>query len=380
MTDRERFEHTFSHLRASDELFAEVMNMTVYEKKRGRAYSRRVVALAAAVVAVLALGVTAYATDLFGFRALEVPESAGQVSISQPQEVAPGLDPVIGEKVELSRQAWSEWESYRENNAPEQPVPFRPENEPEGTTALEAVENPDGSYTIIYLVGVEEAGRLIITAEEYNYMVEYMDAQAKGYDGYDWNYRIRTAADAMKLEEIAGKYGLALRGPLTVAYSSETAAELGMPAGGANYYTNAELCELTATEMGNGGNIFRSVPVGFDKVYWFDEGTFAVSFYVDLPSGGRRLTCYSYNSMYSTLSSGREVMGDVNKAEFNSREYTTADGTVLSVLENSTEAYLYVFLENSFFAQHIYAMDSSPITQEDVNHVADYLNYHLISQ
>ena len=140
------------------------------------------------------------------------------------------------------------------------------------------------------------------------------------------------------------------------------------------------LCELTATEMGNSGNIFRSVPVGFDKVYWFDEGTFAVSFYVDLPSGGRRLTCYSYNSMYSTLSSGREVMGDVNKAEFNSREYTTADGTVLSVLENGTEAYLYVFLENSFFAQHIYAMDSSPITQEDVNHVADYLNYHLISQ
>ena len=165
MTDRERFEHTFSHLRASDELFAEVMNMTVYEKKRGRAYSRRVVALAAAVVMVLALGVTAYATDLFGFRALEVPESAGQVSISQPQEVAPGLDPVIGEKVELSRQAWNEWETYRENTVPEQPVPFRPENEPEGTTALEAVENPDGSYTIIYLVGVEEAGRLIITAE-----------------------------------------------------------------------------------------------------------------------------------------------------------------------------------------------------------------------
>ena len=70
MTDRERFENTFSHLRASDELFTEVMNMTVYEKNSRRGYSRRVVAVAAAVVMVLALGVTAYATDLFGFRAL----------------------------------------------------------------------------------------------------------------------------------------------------------------------------------------------------------------------------------------------------------------------------------------------------------------------
>ena len=72
-------------------------------------------------------------------------------------------------------------------------------------------------------------------------------------------------------------------------------------------------------------------------------------------------------------------MGEIDKAEYNSREYTTADGTVLSVLENGTEAYLYVFLENAFFAQHIYAQDGSAITQEDVNYVADYLNYSLIS-
>ena len=107
-------------------------------------------------------------------------------------------------------------------------------------------------------------------------MVEYMDMQARGYDGYDWNYRIRTAADAMKLEEIAARYGLALRGPMTVVYSRETAAELGMTATGNLYYTNAEIAEFSASKMGCAGNIFNAVPAGFDKAYWFDEGTFCV--------------------------------------------------------------------------------------------------------
>ena len=157
------------------------------------------------------------------------------------------------------------------------------------------------------------------------------------------------------------------------ALSSETGG-----ISGAGFLTNQQLAEKTA-EMGCAGNIFYETPVGFDKVYWFGEGTFCVSYYVDLPSSGERVTCYGYNSMYSTLSSGYEVVApELNLDSFSEYSHTAPDGTELNILFNGRKAYIYVYLENSFFAMHI--RSENGMTEEDVNYIADTLNYSLIGQ
>ena len=179
--------------------------------------------------------------------------------------------------------------------------------------------------------------------------------------------------DADKLEEIAAKYGLKLRKGHQLLWSSETT---GMS--GAGFITNQQLAEKTA-EIGCAGNIFYETPVGFDKVYWYDEGTFCVSYYVDLPSSGERVTCYGYNSMYSTLSSGKEVINwERNLDAFTQRSHTAPDGTELSILSNGRDAYIYVYLENSFFAMHVHSEEG--VTEEDMNYIADTLKYSLIGQ
>lgn len=100
---------------------------------------------------------------------------------------------------------------------------------------------------------------------------------------------------------------------------------------------------------------------------------------MDLPSSGERVTCYGYNSMYSTLSSGKEVINwEEDIDSFAQRSHTTPDGTELTILSNGINAYIYVYLENSFFAMHI--RSEKGITEEDVNYIADGLNYSLIGQ
>lgn len=340
----------------------------------------RILLVAAALAMVLGIGVgAAYVTDFFGFRALIMEDKLSAddpaqkvVSLTQPQGSPENMDAAIAEKLSINEQAWAEWREYKTTSLDitEEPEAFK--NVPEGTCRMEVEESAEG-YTAQYY---DENDELIkeapMSAEEYEAMRAYDETMASGgIAGYDFNYNVGTNEEAEKLEEIAAKYGLKLRGEHQIALSSET---MGLE--GEGYYTNAQLCEMTA-DMGNGGNIFNEVPVGFDKVYWFDEGSFCVSFYAILPSSGEEVTCYSYNSMYGTLSSGNEVVSEVKEEEFTSREYTTSDGTVLTILENGSEAYIYAFLENSFFAQRI---GTANMTAEDVNCVADMINYSLIGK
>jgi hypothetical protein len=67
MKDRELFQETFSHLHASADTMMEVKKRMNPKEKRSRAWlTKRAVTLALAAALLLALGVTAYATDLFG--------------------------------------------------------------------------------------------------------------------------------------------------------------------------------------------------------------------------------------------------------------------------------------------------------------------------
>ena len=111
-------------------------------------------------------------------------------------------------------------------------------------------------------------------------------------------------------------------------------------------------------------------------MYYFDEGTFCISYDQEL-SDGRHVNCYGYNSMYATLSSGREVVSRITDPEqFLVRTHTAPDGTELIILQKEKEAFLYVYLSNSFFEMHIQGDDI--LSEADVDAVADNLNYGRI--
>jgi len=353
-------------------------------KSRKNTKGLLLVAVVAAMVMALAIGgVAAYVLGMDALLRPNKTEFDGQtyeeISLTQPQswdETA--LDATVVEKLENNKKAWAEWADYKANNLD---VPVEPRayaESPEGTNGFECVENEDGSYTVQYWKYDESSvpvpiKELIITAEEYEYMNEYQEIMTKGYGEYDFKYGINSAAEAMKLEEIAAKYGLKLRGNQNAAFSSETTGQSGP-----QFFTNAQLAAKTA-QIGCRENLFTETPVGFDKMYWFDEGTFCVSYYVNLPSNGKQVTCYGYNSRYGTLSSGAEVYNwEVDASGFDSRNYVTTDGTEVTVLSNRTSAYIYVYLEDSFFVEHIYGLEECDITDDDLNYIADYLKYSVI--
>ena len=93
--------------------------------------SRRIFTIALAAALILSLAVAAYATDLFGLRAILIKDDSltaykwvdngdgtrrpvenpngGFVSITQPQDVPDELPAGIREKIENSEKAWAEW-------------------------------------------------------------------------------------------------------------------------------------------------------------------------------------------------------------------------------------------------------------------------------
>ena len=273
----------------------------------------------------LAVTAAAYAADLFGIRALLVP-SEGRVSLTQFQAIPGDLPPETYAKAENFLDAWAEWKAWR---------------------------------------------------DEY---IEKYDPKGSVGCGYDTGYGVRDETMGKMLEQIAAEHGLALQGGVragyvNVAWSSDTTGLTGE-----GFYTNEELAELTASFAGS-GSIFAETPVGFDKVYWFPEGNFCVSWYYELP-GGEWITCYGCNSRYDVLTNSREVgtAALVDSASFKARSHTAPDGTELTILSNGQEAYIYAWLENSFFAERVYPPDDAELTDEALDEIADTLIYSRIGK
>lgn len=369
----------------------------------------RITLLAAVIASLLTVG--AYAKGFLGSKAIIIPESASGsgdtlVSITQPQAVPEEMDSEINKKVENAREAWREWRSWRETSPdiPHEPAVFSP---PEGASASNYVENDDGGLTIYFF---DEAGIAKIhedengepdfsaatpvavrtaTAEEAAAEEAWHQYVRSEYGDYDFNYDIHTETEAKKLEEIAAKYGLRLRHGSTLLWSKETTEEADAEFNaqfGTDYHTdtsdprfltNRELCKRIS-DVACHGSLFREIPRSFDKVYYYDEGTFCVS-YDHALSEGRRVRCYGYNSMYSTLSSGREVVSRITDPDtYQTRTHTAPDGTELTILQKGSEAFLYVYLEQSFFEMHI--TSDSNLSDADVDAVADNLNYSNIGK
>jgi len=368
--------------RIDDSYIQEVVSCMNYKNGISvRRYMRSLLVATLIVSLFAAMGAAAYAADFLGIRTLLRPGNVefdgteySEISISQPQAIPDDMNSKVTAKLENSRLAWEEWNEYKKQANEQIRIPEAFQNEPDNVSAMEVQENDDGTWTCIYMSGTEVIEQRVISNEEYEYMLEFMEMTSKGYDsGYDFNYGVDNAEQAEKLEEIAAKYGLKLRGEAKLAFSSDTTGQTG-----ANFYTNEELAAMTA-DFGCAGNIFSSTPAGFDKVYWFDEGSFAVSYYLEAPSNGEQLRCYGYNSMYSTLSSGAEVYNwEEDAGSFTEQNHTAPDGTELTILSNGKDAYIFAWLENSFYAQHVWG--DNGIDDADLEYVADFINYSLIGK
>ena len=335
------------------------------KERKAKMKAKRVITLALAAALLLGLGAVAYAAGWIGPRAIVVQEveEGGVVSLTQPQETPEDLDPAVEDGLASSRAAWAEWQAWKNSDErnPDLPPVF---TKPEGARARSIDDNGDGTYTVIFMGDTDVIEERIATQEELDAYVDAFEGDEGFQSRYDFTYDCRSAAEEQKLEEIAAKYGLRLRGSGTRFYSRETfetmdewfnaqyGANLHGDYSGPQYLTDAEITSLVAEQCCR-GDFFRETPLGYDKFYYFDEGSFAVSWY-PIFTPERQATCYVYNASYGTLFSGNEVGGIAFDLDsFAERSHTCPDGTVFTVLESPEQAYFYVYLENSYLCGSI---------------------------
>ena len=337
---------------------------------------KRIITFVLAAALILAMGAVAYAADLFGIRAMFMRNTSsadnsnsGYVSFTQPQDVPEEMDAGIRAKIDNSTKAWAEWEAWRKDNGI-----FEPESckAPEHTTSSTVEKNDDGTYTMIFYSGIdekEEIERRIVSAEDYQAFEAYWEAIAKGDTGYDFNYHVYSQEMADKLESIAANYGLKLRHQRISMFQNHD--EVAM------FSTREEITARINEICAGGKSFFRTEPTGYDKFYYFDEGTFAVSFYTTDNLTNTGTSCYIYNSPYATMSSGYEIFEEVgDPSAFTVRNHTTPDGTDLTVLQNGTDYYAYVYLENSFVTVHI--MQLNGLSDAEIDSILDMVDFSTI--
>ena len=354
-----------------------------------RRTSRRFAAMLIAACLLLSLGLVAYAADLFGIRALLIKrddmsptrsENGAFVSITQPQEVPEEMSTEIKAKIDNSTKAWAEWDAWREDNRPSRPEVFL---EPEGCDMTDIIENGDGTYAVIFRDAVlthDDSGEVVdaeyvemerrtATAEEYEREMEHMLAGSQSYPGYDFNYDVTTAEAAEKLEEIAAKYGLELRRERNAMYQNF---------GSFTQFNSLEEITAKINEVCAGGkSFFRTEPTGYDKFYYFNEGTFAVSFFTTDDMTNEGTYCYLYNSPYGTLSSGFEIVGEIEDADaMSTYTHATPDGTELTVLHNGADMFAYVYLENSFVTMSFHQLKG--LSADEINAIIDMVDFGVI--
>lgn len=337
---------------------------------------KRIITFALAAALILAMGAVAYAADLFGIRAMFMKNTSsadnpnsGYVSFTQPQDVPEEMDESVRAKIDNATKAWAEWEAWRLENGIYEPESCKA---PENTSSSTVEENADGTYTMIFFSdsnSENEIERRTVSAEDYKASEAYWVAVAKGFSGYDFPYHVYTQGMADKLESIAANYGLKLRHQRTSMFQNHDEV--------AEFSTREEITARINEICAGGKSFFRTDPTGYDKFYYFDEGTFAVSFFTTENMTNTGTYCYLYNSPYGTLSSGFEIFTEVKDiSAFTVRYHTTPDGTRLTVLQNGTEMYAYVYLENSFVTLHITQLEG--LSETEIDTILDMVNYSAI--
>ena len=360
---------------------------------------RRVLMTAAIVALLAALCAAAYAVDLLGLRALKLDpgdypvydyeqqpdgtwiqsekDEAVTISLTQPQEIPEELPENIKQAIRNTQQATEEWTEFMRSD--DSQFEFL-RNQPEGYFRIADTDNGDGTYTIEYQRLTD--GKWI-TIDTRTASAADVNEWKNGFAGDYKYYNVRNHIQAQKLEELAAKYDLNLRRDGHIILSGDTSRAFEEKRGReykpSEYdMTNREI-ERTLAEEICGGEVFSVSPTGYDKVYYYDEGTFAVSFYFDGEdaSDGSK-NCYLYNSMYSSLS-GNELKDIVFDPDgYTVREYTAHDGTRVTVMTNGNSVYAYAYLEKSFVTMQFWLEDGC--TETEVDRALDMINYTKLTK
>ncbi len=365
---------------------------------------RRILTLALAAALILSLAAAAYATGFFGLKAILIEDDSltaykwtdngngtrspaenpdgGFVSITQPQDAPDDLDPQIREKIQNSEKAWAEWKEWNDANKLIMPAVYQP---PEGCMNQDEEENEDGTWTVYFYGSLEpvtdEKGNIIdytngeilekrsATAEEHAQMEQLQSVAGMGYPGYDYKYNVTDDKGAAKLEEIASRYGLQLRKKQNALYQN-----FGEQTG---FLSRGELTRKIDEIAGGNHRFFRVEPTGYDKFYYWDEGTFCVSFYTTEDFSNAGTSCYLYNSPYGTLSSGYEIISEVQDVHaFATRTHITPDGTEVTVLQNGSDMFAYSYLENSFVNMQIFQPNG--LSEAELDAIIDMVDFSVI--
>ena len=337
---------------------------------------KRIITFALVAALIFAFGAVAYAADFFGIRAMLMKNSAqndnpdsGYVSFTQPQDVPEEINENVRAKIDNSTKAWEEWTAWSRENGIYEPESCKA---PEGTKTSTVEENNDGTVIMIFYSDANcenEIEQRIVSAEDYKAFEAYWEARARGFSGYDYMYGVYAQEMADKLEIIAASYGLKLRHQRTSMFQKRDAI--------AEYSTPEEITSRINEVCAGGKSFFRTEPTGYDKFYYFDEGTFAISFYTTENQTNTGTSCYLYNSPYGTLSSGFEIYDVVeNINAFATRYHITPDGTKLTVLQNGSDIYAYIYLSNSFVTLHI--MQLNGLTEAEIDAILDMVDFSTI--
>lgn len=377
--------------------------------------------LIAAVIASL-MTVTALASEFYGFGSLVREEREQLMAQEQPDgsldsstvtvydigQTRPYEGPDWAmEWVDKAQEAFSEWRSYKEEKLDAYYREKLPnlkdiltisDNGGPGYDGIDVQDNGDGTYTFTlwryeedpdnlapdifgnmvpaYKEVLDPATSVTVDQAEKEAFDEEMLRMATlgGYGDYHHIYGVADAEEAEKLEELAAEYGLSLRSGQVTKYAGDD-SDQGL---------NQSLGQAVGS-----GDIYREAPE-FDHYSTFQSGSFQSAANITL-SDGRKLSTYLCSTAYGEMVDGWELGGFTVREDepMSTRSYTAADGTELTISQNSSQAIVYAYLDKSYITMtmEINSYRSPGVPEPDfsldeaaVNYGADFINYKNIGK
>ena len=406
--------------RAMEQAKAQPSERGSRRNKGGGKKLRRTLLIAAVIASFMT--VTALASEFYGFGSLVREEREQLMAQEQPDgsldsstvtvydigQTRPYEGPDWAmEWVDKAQEAFSEWRSYKEEKLDAyyreklsnlKDILTISDNGGPGYDGIDVQDNGDGTYTFTlwryeedpdnlapdifgnmapaYKEVLDPATSVTVDQAEKEAFDEEMLRMATlgGYGDYHHIYGVADAEGAEKLEELAAEYGLSLRSGQVTKYAGDDSDE-GL---------NQSLGQAVGS-----GDIYREAPE-FDHYSTFQSGSFQSAANITL-SDGRKLSTYLCSTAYGEMVDGWELGGFTVREDepMSTRSYTAADGTELTISQNSSQAIVYAYLDKSYITMTMeinsYRSPGVPETnfsldEATVNYAADFINYKNIGK
>lgn len=406
--------------RAMEQAKAQPLERGSRRNKGGGKKLRRTLLIAAVIASFMT--VTALASEFYGFGSLVREEREQLMAQEQPDgsldsstvtvydigQTRPYEGPDWAmEWVDKAQEAFSEWRSYKEEKLDAYYREKLPnlkdiltisDNGGPGYDGIDVADNGDGTYTFTlwryeedpdnlvpdifgnmvpaYKEVLDPATSVTVDQAEKEAFDEEMLRMATlgGYGDYHHIYGVADAEEAEKLEELAAEYGLSLRSGQVTKYAGDDSDE-GL---------NQSLGQAVGS-----GDIYREAPE-FDHYSTFQSGSFQSAANITL-SDGRKLSTYLCSTAYGEMVDGWELGGFTVREDepMSTRSYTAADGTELTISQNSSQAIVYAYLDKSYITMtmEINSFRSPGVPETNfsldeaaVNYAADFINYKNIGK